>query len=324
MLPFFSIITPVYNCRRFIKKCIDSVIKQTYPSWELILIDDGSTDSSSEICDSYCYDARIKVIHQENSGQLVSRLNGVAIAEGVYTLGLDADDYLDIDCLEKIKRAIDISGSDAVFFGYRNVGYQRGYVGFGLEAGKEYGRKEILKEIIERTNHSLWNKAIRIDKFRKAEYSGIKKRLDINEDYVQIVSVLCHVDTVYVMGDILYNYRIYEKSISHRYNVKHIWDTNIATEYILRQLKKSSLLDAEIYNAAMLAYLKMIGPRIFELIREKEISVKDCRNIHKSKIYKQSKKMESLDNLNKQFFLILKLFRFRQYWFLKLYAELKK
>ncbi len=324
MSPFFSIITPVYNCRKFIKKCVDSVIKQTYPSWELILVDDGSTDSSSEICDRYCFDARIKVIHQENSGQLTSRLNGIAAAKGIYTLGLDADDYLDINCLEKIKKAIDISGSDAVLFGYRNVGYQRGCVRFELESGKEYLQKEILKEIIEKTNHSLWNKAIRMDKFVQADYSRLKERLDVNEDYVQIVSVLCNVDTAYVMDDILYNYRIYGKSISHKYDVKHIWDTNTATEYVLRKLKENSLLDAELYNAALLAYLKMVGPRIFGLFRERRISAKDCRTIHKSDIYMRSKRMESSGNFNRQDLLVLKLFRFRQYWILKLFARIKK
>ena len=100
MQPFFSIITPVYNCRRYIRKCIESVVNQTYQSWELILVDDGSTDSSGEICDSYCYDSRIKVIHQNNKGELESRINGIAIAEGVYILGLDADDYYDKRCLE--------------------------------------------------------------------------------------------------------------------------------------------------------------------------------------------------------------------------------
>ena len=65
--PFFSIITPVYNCKRFLKKCIQSVLDQTYLSWELILIDDGSTDTSGEICESFSYDNRVKVIHQSNA-----------------------------------------------------------------------------------------------------------------------------------------------------------------------------------------------------------------------------------------------------------------
>lgn len=137
MQPFFSIVTPVYNCRRYIRKCIESVINQTYESWELILVDDGSTDFSGDICDSYCCcDSRRKVIHQDNVGELNSRINGLAMAKGVYELGLDADDYLDKKCLETIKRAIDISGSDMIFFGLRFCGGQKGVIRCTLASEK--------------------------------------------------------------------------------------------------------------------------------------------------------------------------------------------
>ena len=121
MEPFFSIIAPVYNGEKYIKKCIESVLNQTYASWELILVDDGSTDSSGAICDSFCGDSRIKVIHQENQGALKSRLNGTAAATGMYGLWLDSDDYLDEKCLETVKRAIDLSHSDLVWFNFRTI-----------------------------------------------------------------------------------------------------------------------------------------------------------------------------------------------------------
>ena len=95
MSPYFSIITPVYNSQKYLRKCIESVLEQTYSSWELILIDDGSTDASGKICDSFCNDTRIKVIHQENAGALSSRIRGIQLASGKYQLGLDSDDYLD-------------------------------------------------------------------------------------------------------------------------------------------------------------------------------------------------------------------------------------
>ena len=103
MLPFFSIITPVYNCEKYIRECIESVINQTYAFWEMILIDDGSTDGSGKICDDFSSDSRIKVIHQENAGAFISRINGITAANGVYEIGLDADDYLDKNCLETLK-----------------------------------------------------------------------------------------------------------------------------------------------------------------------------------------------------------------------------
>lgn len=324
MQPFFSIITPVYNCEKFLRKCVESVIGQTYTSWELILVDDGSTDSSGEICDNFCYDPRIKVIHQNNAGQLTSRINGIKVARGIYELGLDADDYLDRKCLETIKQAIDTSGSDIILYGYRKFGCQTGVVRSSLEAGKEYSQKEFLKEIIRETNHALWNKAIRLEKVKRADYSGLTKRLDINEDYVQMISILCEVDSAYVIDDILYHYRVNRKSISHLYTIKHIWDTIYASEYVVHKLKKSSLMDNEMYDMINLAYLKMTEQRLYCLFCDNSITRKDCKNIHKSQIYQKSKKMETIGCFTKNDLLILKLFRYRQYGLLKLVAKLRK
>lgn len=303
---------------------MESVLRQTFTSWELILVDDGSTDSSGRICDGFCHDARIKVIHQDNAGQLSSRLKGIAMAEGIYALGLDADDYLDRNCLEILKKAIDISGSDMIFFGYRNIGIQRNCVRCTLKSEKIYSKREVLKDVIEKTNHSLWNKAIKLEKIKQAEYSGLNKRLDINEDYVQIIAILCEIDTVYVIDDILYNYRIDRNSISHVYKIGHIWDTEYASRYVIYKLKKCLLLDKELYDLIYLAYLKMIGRRLFGLFCDKGISKEDCRRIHRSRIYKMSEEVETLSNFNKYEFQVLKLFRCRQYWILKLMAFYQK
>lgn len=324
MEPFFSIVTPVYNGERFIKKCIESVLNQTYESWELILIDDGSTDASGRICDDFCYDPRVKVIHQKNAGAMFSRINGIRVARGVYELGLDADDYLDKKCLEIVKRAIDVSESDLILFGFRYVGSQKGYVRCSLRSQKVYSKREILGEVIEKTNHSLWNKAIRMDKLRQADYSDLKRKLSINLDYAQIIPILCNIDTAYVIDDILYNYRIYNNSISHSYKVQHIYDTEYVTKYVTQTLKKVSLLDSQIYDMILLSYLKMIGPRLSKLFDNKVMSKKDCRRIHRLRIYKKSKRMEQLRYYSRFDFLILKLFRYRQYWLLKLIVRLSK
>ena len=78
-----SIIVPIYNIEKYIAKCIDSVISQTYKDWELILVDDGSTDNRGKICDDYALkDSRIKVIHKENGGLPSARKAGLEIAKG--------------------------------------------------------------------------------------------------------------------------------------------------------------------------------------------------------------------------------------------------
>lgn len=288
MDPFFSIITPVYNCEKHIRKCIESVVEQTYTSWELILVDDGSTDSCGEICDAFCEDSRIKVIHQNNKGEFLSRMRGLAAANGAYGLGLDADDYLDKNCLDVIKKAIDISGSDLIFFGYRYVGKQRGNVRCALAPGRKYSKREILEEVIQNTNHSLCNKAIRMDCVKRAKYLSPKRKLCINADYMLIIPMLCNISTGYVMDDVLYNYRIYEKSASHACKVQHIYDTDLTTRGVMHSLKKAGIMDADLLDEIYFAYLKMIGFRILELFRDKVITKEDCRIIHRSKIYRNS------------------------------------
>lgn len=93
--PIISIIVPVYNTEKYLRRCVDSIIAQTFTDWECLLIDDGSTDSSPMICDEYAkYDNRIKVFHQDNRGVSVARNKGIQYAKGEWITFIDSDDYL--------------------------------------------------------------------------------------------------------------------------------------------------------------------------------------------------------------------------------------
>ena len=102
-----SIIIPIYNCEKYLKECIESILMQTLKKIEVILIDDGSTDNSLKICKLFqSKDPRIKVIHQENVGVSKARENGLKIATGKYISFIDADDYIKEDFLEKLYNEI--------------------------------------------------------------------------------------------------------------------------------------------------------------------------------------------------------------------------
>lgn len=97
-MPKISIIVPVYNVEKYLRKCIDSILNQTFKDFELILIDDGSTDESGKICDEYnLKDNRIKVIHKENGGLSSARNAGLDIAQGEYIGFVDSDDWIESD-----------------------------------------------------------------------------------------------------------------------------------------------------------------------------------------------------------------------------------
>lgn len=112
-----SVVIPVYNVEKYLRECVDSVLNQTYTSYEIILVDDGSTDSSGSICDSYLIkDSRIRVLHKANGGLSSARNAGLEIAVGKYVYFLDSDDYISDQTLEKLVEVAEKDSADLVFF----------------------------------------------------------------------------------------------------------------------------------------------------------------------------------------------------------------
>lgn len=105
-VPLISVIIPVYNVETQLRKCADSILAQTYPNIEMILVDDGSTDRSTSICDSYDADARVKVIHQSNGGLSSARNAGIDASSGDYIGFVDSDDFIAPDMYESLYRMI--------------------------------------------------------------------------------------------------------------------------------------------------------------------------------------------------------------------------
>lgn len=117
--PFFSIVIPVYNTIKELRRCVDSVVSQTFEDFELILVDDGSTDGSGELCDRLsAEDSRIKTIHKANGGCAAARNTGIRAATGNYLLFLDSDDmWDDNNALDKFYRIVQSKAVDIVCFG---------------------------------------------------------------------------------------------------------------------------------------------------------------------------------------------------------------
>jgi glycosyltransferase involved in cell wall biosynthesis len=121
--PLVSIIVPFYNAEKFIKGCLDSIFFQTFQNFECILIDDGSTDKSLDICNFYAKkDNRFRIIQQENSGVSAARNKGITTASGEYIMFADSDDYLLPDMMQKLYDAIESRKSDVVCCGYEHKG----------------------------------------------------------------------------------------------------------------------------------------------------------------------------------------------------------
>lgn len=211
--PLVSIIVPVYNVERYLDKCLNSILKQTFHEFELILVDDGATDGSGKICDYYSKkDERIKVIHKQNGGVSSARNAGIEEAAGEYIYFCDSDDYIDETLLSSIVNLID-SKADLFMFGYNAV-YENGKTLEWLPKGNDIyeicspdDRHVFMLEMASIINFggALWNKV-----FSKRIIDEYNLRFNNDLSYFEDVSfVICyslHASKAVVIKTALYNY----------------------------------------------------------------------------------------------------------------------
>ena len=233
----FSIIVPVYNVEKYLRICIESLVKQTYKDYEIVLIDDGSTDSSGDICDQYSdkYD-QITVIHKKNEGQASVWMNeGLATVKGDYIGSIDSDDWVDSDLLARISAEIDNSQPDILVYGYKNVSNHGEQINKMNTRKGFYFREDIESEVLPKLINSggFSNRNCmylsRVNKFIKRDLLVRNKqyydsRFSFGEDNFWTIPNVLSADSIYVFSDWYpYSYRINPTSTTHSYN-EGLWD----------------------------------------------------------------------------------------------------
>lgn len=208
--PLISVIIPVYNTEKYLEACLNSIVNQTYRNLEIILIDDGSTDNSPNICDKYAeMDSRIKVIHKKNEGVSKARNTGLLYATGDYFHFPDSDDYLEIDAYEYLLQLLNEKNCDAVAFEH--------YI--------TYSDREIIHKLDESFYGLFDNEKTQIKLFKGSQFccnklykkelvNDIKFREDIfrGEDTLFSASVLLNAKKVWFDSRPLYHYVQSEES----------------------------------------------------------------------------------------------------------------
>ena len=210
-----SIVVPVYNVEDYLPQCIESLLVQTHSNIEIILVDDGSTDSSGSICDSYAArDSRITVIHQENGGLSAARNAGIQTAKGGYIGFLDSDDFVDKNMFRSLLEAVIYHKADVAACGRYITDDEGNVTGkeFTPSERKTYATAEAMEQILlgGELDVAAWDKLFRTDLFENIEFPVGR----INEDAAIIFHILAKTTSVVHVGKPFYYYRTRSGSIT--------------------------------------------------------------------------------------------------------------
>ena len=200
-----SIIIPVYNVEKYLEKCIDSIINQTYTNLEIILVDDGSTDNCGNICDEYAKkDNRIKLIHKENGGTSDARNEGLKISTGEYIGFVDSDDYIEPNMYEEMINNIKKNNADIVICSYNNTNNKKRQRKVNKKRYSYINNDEI--EIINK--EEAVSKLFFDDSCRGFLWNKLYKRDMLYNDK----KLILFDDNIKILEDLLYNYIVFQNA----------------------------------------------------------------------------------------------------------------
>ncbi len=237
--PRFSIIVPVYNTEKYLKRCLDSISKQSFTDYEVIIVNDGSTDNSSSIISKYPY----KAINQENQGLSMARNNGVKVSSGDYLIFLDSDDYIEKDLLKEINESLS-NNPDLVRFQIKEVFDNKDEINYKEEPFENKDGVEAFKLI---TNYhfveNAWAYAVKRDYFIKEKFSF--KKGTYHEDFGLMPLVIIKSKVVNSIDYVGYCYYQRDGSIMNSSDyaktekkVKDFYDHYL---YLVKEINKTKL-----------------------------------------------------------------------------------
>lgn len=216
-----SVIVPVYNVEKYLRRCVESLLKQTFSDIEIILVNDGSTDDSGNICDELArVDERIKDIHQMNQGASMARRNGIAAAKGEYLAFVDSDDYVEPQYLQSMYDALKKENTEVAACGM--VMHKESEIVSIIEDVLSIclTQKEVMKRFFKYEFWGFWGGLYKREMFEEL-YFPIAT---VNEDYVVKLQMFSKVDKMANVPAQLYHYISHENSLSHQKLTKRAFE----------------------------------------------------------------------------------------------------
>ena len=253
-----SVIVPVYNVAQYLPVCLNSIIHQTYQNLEIILVDDGSTDSSGAVCEKYAaLDSRVTVIHQDNMGVAAARNAGIKIASGAYVAFVDSDDWIEHDTYEALLDQI--GTGDVITAGcWKSYLHGEDKITEKLLAGT-YSSGEQLKsfysnmlysdgEVFDDLLASIWNKLFRLELVKRF-YQQLDLSLRCYEDAAFVYTFFLHCKSIVVSKGSYYHYRIRDNSVvnsTYRFFLKDVNHLYIYLDGLFSKHAASEQLQAQL------------------------------------------------------------------------------
>ena len=256
-MPKISVIVPVYKAEAYLRRCVDSLLAQTFQDFELLLVEDGSPDRSGAICDEYAQqDSRVRVFHKENGGVSSARQCGLDNAHGDYTIHADPDDWVEPDMLEALYAKATAEDADMVICDFYVE--QNGTQTYCRQEPSALDHETVLRELFQQLHGSCWNKLV-----KRACYNAFgvsfPQGIDIWEDKYVCCSLLMHDIKICYLNKALYHYdrNANENSIVKNKSLKELRAQIAFAQYFEPLLKETGQFSQEILH--MKATVKVLG-----------------------------------------------------------------
>lgn len=269
-MDLISIVVPVYNSEVYIERCLESLVKQTYENIEIIVINDGSKDKSSDIISKFLYDQRVVYVERENRGIGFTRNQGVELARGKYLCFVDSDDYITSNFVEKLYQKLVDMDADLVWCDYTHV--------FG---GKTSISCQSEEDILKFEYPCLWNKMYKTSLFKE---NGIKFPDSWYEDLATVPRVFLLSKKSVYLNEPLYYYWQHENSITTTFSVRAD-DMNLVLEVLDEFFKKYKLKDIDWVQNYIVVFHGLCGT-VFRMMMSKDHTSKEICTFYQKMIDK--------------------------------------
>ena len=250
MKDLISIIVPIYNVEKYLNKCIESIVNQTYENIEIILIDDGSNDNSGIICDEYAKkDNRIIVVHKENGGVSSARNKGLKIAKGEWISFVDADDWIEQTFCQTLLNKVTQEQADIALCGYNRITDNRiEKINANNQEVFLNSNEYLVKSLNPQTGFGFCH--MKLIKKEVLKSISFNERIEVGEDALFNIQLSTYIKKAVFLKQPLYNYRINNQSVVKRYDEnyanKYLKSMKIIEEYIWQEYNEENEENIEI------------------------------------------------------------------------------